>query len=73
MKRLVFANFAEDNFARDIMVDDDATLADVLEGQGVSVDEGAFRVSVNGQIASQDARLAEGDKVRVTPRKMAGA
>lgn len=68
-----FANFAEDSFASDYLVNDNTTVPKFLYEQGVAADEGNFRISVNGQEATRDYVLQDGDKVRLTPRKMKGA
>jgi hypothetical protein len=71
--RVRFANFAEDSFASDYLADDGTTLAQFLDSQDVDVDEGNFRISVNGQEATRDYLLHDNDRVRLTPRKMKGA
>ena len=71
--RIQFANFSEDSFASDYLVSDGTTVPEFLEQQGVNVDEGNFRISVKGQEVTKDYVLQEGDKVRLTPRKMKGA
>jgi len=73
LNRVLFANFAEDGMAVEHLIDDGVSVEQFLEQRGVSLDEGSFRTSVNNQICTPKQVLVDGDKVRVTPRKMAGA
>jgi len=49
-----------------------ATLSTVVEALGIALREDAILLVVNGKVAQVDARLADGDEVRLIPAMSGG-
>jgi len=68
-----FLNGAGQGFGTTVQANDHTELKDFLEMHAPGSDPQNFLIRVNGQIATKNTILQDGDRVSMTPTKVAGA
>ncbi len=71
--RILYINNAGGGFADYVEVEPGTTVSKFFEQRQGGQDAGDFLIRVNRQVAAADQVLAEGDRVSMTPVKIAGA
>ncbi|MCE5184997.1 MAG: MoaD/ThiS family protein [Planctomycetaceae bacterium] len=70
---ILYINNNGGGFARQVYVDPGMTIADFFQHEKEGAPSNNSSIRVNGEIVTADYELQDGDKVTVTPTKMAGA
>ena len=72
MKKVLFTDNNGSGFSGMIDVDGNSTLASFLESRGVNANDYMVRVNRN-VMASVDYLIQDGDRISLSPKKVAGA
>ncbi len=72
MKNVYFINNEGGGFAEKLVIEDDVKLREVFD-EFVGGDPKNYLIRVNRTIAAEDQILNDGDRITITPQKIAGA